>query len=37
VAPLRPADDAVRVDSTGKSTEEVIREIRGIIERAVGG
>jgi cytidylate kinase len=36
VAPLRPADDAIEVDSTGKTVEEVVAEIVGIVEARRG-
>jgi CMP/dCMP kinase len=36
-APLKPASDAVHVDSTGKSIEDVLREIEGIVRQKVSG
>lgn len=32
VAPLRPSDDAIRVDSTGKGIEDVVEEMLGAVE-----
>lgn len=34
VSPLRPADDAVVIDSTGKSVEEVVQEIVSSVPRS---
>jgi len=31
VAPLRPSDDAIRVDSTGKGIEDVVEEMLGVV------
>ncbi|MCL6598432.1 MAG: (d)CMP kinase [Alicyclobacillus macrosporangiidus] len=33
VAPLRPADDAYFIDSTGKSVEDIVEEILSLVER----
>jgi cytidylate kinase len=33
-SPLRAADDAVEVDTTGRSIEDVVAEIAGLAERA---
>jgi cytidylate kinase len=35
-APLRRADDAVLIDSTGKSIEEVLVEMEGLVSRRLG-
>ena len=36
VAPLRPADDAVIVDTTGKGIEETIKLLSGLVEERFG-
>lgn len=36
VAPMRPADDAVIVDSTGKTLEQVVAEIEAEVRRRAG-
>ncbi len=33
VSPLRPAEDAVVVDTTGRTVEEVVEQISGLVER----
>ncbi|MGM0788102.1 MAG: (d)CMP kinase, partial [Thermodesulfobacteriota bacterium] len=35
-APLKPAEDAITVDSTGKSVEEVVGEMVGSVNAAAG-
>jgi CMP/dCMP kinase len=37
VAPMRPADDGVIVDSTGKTLDEVVAEIEAVVRRRVAG
>jgi len=34
VAPLKPADDAVEIDTTDQSIDDVVRELLDIVERA---
>ena len=36
VAPLRPADDAVRIDTTGLSIEDVVARVLDIVSRPAG-
>jgi cytidylate kinase len=36
-SPLYAAPDAVRVDTTGKSIEQVVDEVMGVVERRLGG
>jgi cytidylate kinase len=33
IAPLRPSDDGVLVDSTGKTIDEVVEEMLGAVRR----
>ena len=37
VAPLKPAPDAITVDTTGKTPEETIAEVAGIIRKELCG
>ncbi len=36
-APLRPAPDAVIIDTTGKTPDETIAEVAGIVAQVIGG
>jgi cytidylate kinase len=36
-SPLVPAEDAVHVDTTHKSIDEVVEEVEKIVKRVVGG
>ena len=36
VAPLKPAEDSVIVDTTGNTLEESVEIIKNIIEKAIG-
>lgn len=37
VAPLKPALDSVMIDTTGKTPEETIKEVAGVISAAISG
>jgi cytidylate kinase len=37
VAPLEPAPDAIEVDTTGMSIDQVVDKVAGIVEREMGG
>jgi len=37
VAPLRRAPDALLVDSTGRSVEDVVAEMKSVVEDAFAG